>query len=282
MAEPTIQDVLNAINERHNQTEKKIETSLQCIKGEIEDIKQETTNNKYRLSELEKNIEILKQDKLKNNIKISGLPNIKFDPKSLVYSICNLIDIELLDDEFNAYQTRNGNFIIVQFDNFKKKSLFFKKIIERQSIMAEEVFDNIESNSQIYISDHLTPYFARLFQLARAAKKDGRIHQVSSRGGKIRIKKTEQYQFIFSEYDLNEITNGTNTEPETNTPTNTDNHRTTNNNKYNNSKSDAPTRNNKRRADLNTSENDRRKKTKTISIKDNTPVNKKTKNNNSK
>lgn len=117
MAEPTIQDVLNAINERHNQTEKEIETSLQSIKGEIEDIKQETTNNKYRLSELEKNIEILKQDKLKNNIKISGLPNIKFDPKSLVYSICNLIDIELLDDEFNAYQTRNGNFIIVQFDH---------------------------------------------------------------------------------------------------------------------------------------------------------------------
>lgn len=37
--------------------------------------------------------------------------------------------------------------------------------------MTEELFDDTESNSQIYISDQLTPYFAKIFQLARVAKK---------------------------------------------------------------------------------------------------------------
>lgn len=113
MANPTIQDLMNLINERHDKTENKMETTLQEIKGDVDSIRHDTEQNKNKLSELEKNIELLKQDKLKNNIKIAGLPDIKFDPKALVYSICNILDIEMLDDEFDAYHTRNGNFVIV-------------------------------------------------------------------------------------------------------------------------------------------------------------------------
>lgn len=254
------------------------------MRGDIDDIREATQNNTYKLSELEKNIECLKQDKLKNNIKIAGLPDMDFEPKTLIYSLFNLLDMELLDDEFNAYHTRNGNFVIVQFDSHKIKSQLFKKIIERRSIMTEELFDGIESNSQIYVSDHLTPYFAKLHQLARSAKKDGKLFQVSSRGGKIRVKKSERefHKFIFSEYELNEILNEeTNTNTGMNTSTHTNNHRTTttNNNKINNNKSDATTKNNnKRRADLNTSGYNKNKKSKKIAIKDNTPTNNKKRN----
>lgn len=282
MAQPTIQNVLDAINMRHDSTENKIEQALQGMRGDIDDIREATQNNTYKLSELEKNIECLKQDRLKNNIKIAGLPDMKFEPKTLMYSLCNLLDIELLDDEFTAYHTRNGNFVIVQFDSYKKKSLLFKKVIEKRTIMTEELFDGTESNSQIYISDQLTPYFAKIFQLARVAKKDAKIHQVSSRGGKIRVKKTERalYEFIFSEYDLNEIINettSTNTEI-MNTSTLTNNHTETNNNKMNNNKSEATAKNNKkRRVDLNTSGNNNNKKSKIVAVRDNTPRNNKSK-----
>lgn len=276
MSQPTLQQVLDAINQRHDSTENKIEQALNSMQGDIDNIRETTQNNTHKLSELEKNIECLKQDSLKNNIKIAGLPDMKFDPKTLIYSIFNLLNIELLDDEFNAYHTRSGNFVIIQFDSHKKKSLLLKTIIEKKTtIMAEEIFDGIESNSQIYVSDQLTPYFAKIFQLARAAKRDRKIFQVSSRGGKIRVKKTEQdfYKFIFSEYELNEIINDeTNINTGmANTTKHTKNRTSTNNNKTINDRPDANTKNNnKRRADLNTSENNNNKKLKAINIKDNT------------
>lgn len=52
--------------------------------------------------------------------------------------------------------------------------------------MVEEVF-NTKSNSQIYINDHLTPYFNKLYLHARNAKKEGKLASVNSYGGKIRV-----------------------------------------------------------------------------------------------
>lgn len=187
--EINLQDVINIINERHNKTEDKMDKIINNMQGEIQSIKTETQNNTYKISELEKSIECLKQDKLKNNIKIAGLPNKNIEPNTLVYNLCNLLDINIIEEEFTAYHVRNANFIIVQFDSHRKKSLLIKKMNERKNVMTEEVFGGSESNGQIYVNDQLTPYFARLFQLARAAKRDGKINQVSSRGGKIRVKK---------------------------------------------------------------------------------------------
>lgn len=57
--------------------------------------------------------------------------------------------------------------------------------------MVEEVFEAVEkSNSQIYLNDHLSPYFNRLFLIARKAKKDGKLASASSYGGKIRARKS--------------------------------------------------------------------------------------------
>lgn len=94
------------------------------------------------------------------------------------------------------------------------------------------------------------------------AKKDGKKFQVSSRGGKIRVKRTEHdaYEYIFSEYDLNEIINNNNTT--TSTPTNTQTQSTHKNNRNNHNKSNAALRNNKRKAELNTSETTTSKKSK--------------------
>lgn len=166
-----LQDVINIINDRHNKTEDKMDTIIGNMQGEIQIIKTETLNKKHKLGELEKNIECIKQDKLKNNIKISGIPNNKFEPNAMVYSLCNLLDIEILEDEFTAYQTRNANFIIVQFDSHRKKSLLLNKINEKNQLWSNKYL--MESNRQIYINDQLTPYFAKLYQLARAAKKGG-------------------------------------------------------------------------------------------------------------
>lgn len=120
-SEPTLLDLMNQITRNHTETNKHIDDTIGGIKNEMKTIQSETRANTKKMSDLEKNIEILKQDKLKNNIKISGLPDIKFEADILVYNLCNMLDIEMIDDEFEAYFTKYGNFIIVQFDSYKKR-----------------------------------------------------------------------------------------------------------------------------------------------------------------
>lgn len=141
---------------------------------------------------------------------------------------------------------------------------------KNNNIMNEELFNGIESNSQIYVSDHLTPYFAKIFYSARMAKKDGKIFQVSSRGGKIRVKKNERdgYEYIFSLYELDEIINNESIgNTSTSLTTNTQNQNTHKQN--NNNKSNAALKNNKRKAEENTSRTDTNKKPKNISLREN-------------
>lgn len=139
--------------------------------------------------------------------------------------------------------------------------------MERGNIMTEELYNDLESNNQIYVSDHLTPYFAKNFQLARLAKKNKKIFQVSSRGGKIRIKKTEHdaFEYIFSEFELNETINN---ESNMRTTTKTQNQSTHTNNKNDNNKSTAALRSHKRKADINATEANTNKKSKNITLKD--------------
>lgn len=51
MAQSTeLQQVLDAINKRHDTTESKIEQALKGIQGDINEIREATQNNTYKLS----------------------------------------------------------------------------------------------------------------------------------------------------------------------------------------------------------------------------------------
>lgn len=213
--EPTLSDLMNQLHKNHAETNKHIDDTIGGIKSEINNIRTETKATTQKMTELEKNIEILKQDKLKNNVKISGLPDIKFESEVFVYNLFNTLDIELVDEDFDSYFTKYGNFIIIQFDSYKKKAMLLRKMKEKKGVMTEQIFEGIKSNSQIYVNDQLTPYFGKLLQSARSAMKNGKLLAVSSRGGKIRIKKNEQspFIFIFNEYELNHTMNSASSEP---------------------------------------------------------------------
>lgn len=258
--EPSLQDIFNLINERHNKADEAMKQTIDVLKTDKTSIKRETETNTVKLTELEKSVEVLKQDKLKNIIKIPGLPSIKFDTATFVYNLFNHLDIELLDDEFKAYQTRTSNFIIIQFDSYKEKALLLKKIKNKQSLLTEELFKGIKSNNQIYISDQLTPYFAKIFHIARNAKKEEKIYATTARGGKIRVKKNidSPFHFIFTEDELNQIiamNNLTNNQSSTSASHNT-------NNNYPNANDKRP----KRKAD-NTPEKTKKDKLKKVSLK---------------
>lgn len=203
MPEPTMLDLFNLI--QTNASKQAMEEIKSCIENfkadtneKIDVIDQKviamsslTNENASKIELLESNIEMLKQEQLKNNVCISGVPSgfIKDDNTAdIIVEIAKNLEVDINKGQFSSYAVANNKFIIVQFYMHKHKLSILRKIRTKKSLLVEEVFTT-QCNSQIYINDHLTPHFNRLHLMARRAKKDGKLVSASSIGGKLRVRK---------------------------------------------------------------------------------------------
>lgn len=185
---------------QHNERITSIEQKLNSI------------NESDQIEEIKIQIEMLKQDRLRNNIRLTGLPPIAFDnPNEAVLSIDYILQLGLIPSDFIVYADRHKSSLIVAFANHSHKRLFMSALQQRKSLLAEEVFPSIKSNSNIYANDQLTPYFAKLFHEAWQAKKEGRVYSASSLGGRIKVKQYEDSSAITisNHQQLNELLNDT-------------------------------------------------------------------------
>lgn len=179
-------ELTSQINLFASQTNEKIEK----INVKVDTVTSQVFENTDKIELLESNIESLKQDQLKNNICLSGVPPTLITNENsadLLIEIAKKLGVELTKNQFSAYPVASKKFIIVRFYNLKHKQNIISKIRVKRSLMVEEVF-NMQSNGQIYINDHLTPFYNKLYLLARTAKKDGKLSSASSYGGKIRAR----------------------------------------------------------------------------------------------
>lgn len=204
MPEPTLLDLFNMM--QNNSTKEDIND----IKTRIDEYKADTiekfnqidqkvnvvssiTNeNADNIELLQIKVEELKQDQLKSNICVSGVPTnlIQNDNTAdLIIAIAKKLDVDINQNQFTSYSCASNKFIIISFFMLKHKQLLLRKIRVKKSLMVEEVF-GVQSNSQIYLNDHLTPYFNHLYLLARRAKKDGKLASASSFNGRIKARKT--------------------------------------------------------------------------------------------
>lgn len=194
----------------HTDRIEKIENELQSI------------NKSNEINELQLQIEFLNQDRLRNNVRLTELPPIAFDdPVDTVMSIDNVLQLDLIPSDFTAYADRHKSSLIVSFASYAHKRLLINLLQQRKALLVEEIFPSIKSNSNIYVNDQLTPHFAKIFQSAWQAKKNGVIFSASSVGGRIKIKLQEMSQAIIieTEEQLQDLLNGSksndiSTEPE--------------------------------------------------------------------
>lgn len=220
---PTIKDLMDLMLKHRNESSRENSSlhakldqqkeeflnSVKLIKNDITSLINTDENHSKRLTTIESEINVLKQEKLKNNVRISGIPHdCDVDILTLVINIASILEVIITPADFIAYKTKTGNFIIVQFNvvNIKHKLLQNMKL--RKSLMLEEILDT-SSNSQIYLNDQLTPFYANLFKIARKAKSEGKIFNVSSHGGRIKVKKLSSSHAILinDEYQLNMVIN---------------------------------------------------------------------------
>lgn len=223
-----IDQVLQLIEKKFDETNKKIESIQTTLQTDIATIHTDLGQHNDRITSIERDlrsikessqidelkiqIETLKQDRLRNNVRLTGLPPIAFDdPIDTVFGIDSILQLGLIPSDFTAYADRNKSSLIISFGSHSLKRTFMNSLQQRKSLLAEEVFPTLQSNSNIYANDQLTPYFAKLFQAAWQAKKDGQIFSASSLGGRIKVKKCENSPAIIvdTEQQLNEVINVT-------------------------------------------------------------------------
>lgn len=262
-----IENLTQLIQEKFNETNNKIEsiqstlssdlttvhTNLEQHDSRIKAIESENITKANELDTIKAELEILKQDRLRNNIRLTGLPPMGFDdPMATVLAIDRILNLSLLPTDVNVYADRHKSSLIVSFASYSLKRSYMNALQQRRSLLVEEIFPSIQSQSNIYANDQLTPYFANLFQLAWKAKKEGKLFSASSLGGRIKVKRSENSSFviIIMQKQLDEILNGepnNDAQPPTSgssTARNGDNRNNSNNNSSNTSNSNNNSTNN--------------------------------------
>lgn len=223
MPEPTLTDIFNLLQNCASKNDldtikSQIITSntetaekVNNIEDKVNSMKDTQQQHADKIQSLEINLELLKQEQLKNNVCISGIPDsiIKSENNTskIVSAIAKSLNVDINMSQFSSYAVAGNKFIITHFYNLKYKQMLLNKIRIKKSLMVEEVFQSVRSNSQVYLNDHLTPYFNKLYLMARNAKKQGFLASASSYGGKIRARKNvdDVPSLITSESQLQSI-----------------------------------------------------------------------------
>lgn len=201
-----IDDIRSHISNYKADTDAKIEK----VSQRTEFANELASQNADHIEGLQASIEMLKQEQLKHNICVSGVPPTLVESNNtneLIAKIASKLGMKLNISQFSSHAIAQNKFIIVRFYNISHKIQLLGKIRAKKSLMVEEVFAEMSSNSQIYLNDHLTTYFSKLYQTARNAKKEGKLASATSYGGKVRARKhlTDPPTIITSEKQLHAL-----------------------------------------------------------------------------
>lgn len=221
---PSLKDLFDLITDKHIETaselaaiklqikdnHSELAAKVEVIESDVAALYATNEDHSQRIDSAEENIELLKQERLKNNLRISGIPaSTKLHPVQIVLNIAHKLDVAITNLDFEAYATKGGAFIIAVFYNYAHKCLLLRKMRNKKTLMVEEVFTEVKSNNRIFLNEHLTPYFKDLFQMAWSAKKEGKLFSVMMSNSTLRIKKTNESPtvFILNERVLNNVIN---------------------------------------------------------------------------
>lgn len=160
-----------------------INTELKAHNTKFAEIEDRMTQFEVKIASATYDSELKKQQALKNNISIFGCP--KLDSENVTQTAINVF--KAFGSTFNAtdfsaaYRTtgKRPNFtsIIVKFVSFEKKlSALDSK--SAKVVKVSDVLGPTQSNgeNQIYLNNHVTPFFGRLLVAGRQAIKDEIIH----------------------------------------------------------------------------------------------------------
>lgn len=122
--------------------------------------------------------ELTKQELLRRNISIFGVPFTENeDLNAIIEAIGLTINFNLARSDFSAYRTgANKSVIVVSFSNFRLKLELLQASKAKRTLRSSELgLSNLSTDLPIFINNQLTPYFGKLYNMARKAVADKKI-----------------------------------------------------------------------------------------------------------
>lgn len=165
----------------------------------------------YVLNEVAKlkiKVNMMEQDKLKNNIMIRGVKEIEKDDKELDLMIDTIL--ASLTDEFESQDTKSvrrigmkkqgiPRLVLVEMVTANAKLKIMQTLKDKNLNCAQFNNNGVvwgKNEERIYLSDHFTPASNNIFYQARQLKKKDKIKYAWSKFGNIYVKKDENSRAV--------------------------------------------------------------------------------------
>ena len=188
-----IKNILNDMNDKIS----KLNDRLLIKDNVIDKLKEENTNLKDRIILIENDINETERYIRRNNIVIDGIPDEVRDAslQATVTEIAKSLDINVQEHEFEACHrlrskpNRKGpRRTVVRFVNRRK----VEKLLERKKHLKNTSFNESSKlhNTRLFFSDHLCPYFSKLFGMCQKLRFNNKLHSVWSYNGEVYYKIT--------------------------------------------------------------------------------------------
>ena len=186
-------DILIKQNEKILKKLEEIEKENKQMKLELKEIREENSNLRKEVDTLKGQKEYMKQDSLKNNIVISGLPlddnSSENDLNAFVVKIIKNMDITLTEQDMKCFKVGKG-------DKKLAKVIFSKPEIKEQIMVKKKTIDlntnkiGLSTDNTIYINHDMTPKNQLLLKKARELKQKNQVKFSWYKDGTVYVRKT--------------------------------------------------------------------------------------------
>lgn len=157
-----------------------LETKLKDIVARLDECEKKSSSAGVNSSStsLEAERELLKQQALKNNVCISGIPSsADEDVDNIVKKMFTAVGITSKQgDVLSAYRTKSrpnsDGLIIVKFASFDMKLVLLEAKKKKKQLSLHH-FDLGNKDAKVFLSNQLTPFYSSLFYTAKKAIADG-------------------------------------------------------------------------------------------------------------
>lgn len=170
------------------------------------DLQNENTNLKWKIINVQYNVDSSEQQTLSNNLLISGIEQ-KDDENinDIIIEIANKLDVTLTNDdiEFSKRNNKNGNEsglppdIIINFKNKENKIKIMKN--KKTKTLNTKMLDSIKNRVEhraFYINEQLIRSRRYIHKKAREAKKNNYIKYAWVNDGEVYVRKTDTSKII--------------------------------------------------------------------------------------
>lgn len=186
------------------------------LKATVTKLQEKQIQYKNEVQTLRQEVHQLKQEKLSNNIVISGIP---YSPGENVAHLIvkikdhlelNAIQPEQYTDQRLSSDRGHGNSILIKFNNTKDKSDFLKNHKEI-GLFANQLGFSTSDEKRIYFQKHLTSENYKLIRELRGLKRENLIKYVWFQNNNIlvKVKDNSKISVIKLNTDIKKLVNGT-------------------------------------------------------------------------